>query len=132
MWRRPGVDFDPIDGRHFVALQLRRLAADMKEAVERIAPGCTSVDMTVREPLIAVLCRRQGRGDRSALVPWWSIAKTAIAGMCAGLVADGRRSRRTMPAAVHLRQLLQHTSGLPCYTRATSMRSRSSGTTILE
>jgi aspartate/methionine/tyrosine aminotransferase len=32
----PGVDFDPIDGRHFVRFSYAGSAADMKEAVERI------------------------------------------------------------------------------------------------
>ena len=32
----PGVDFDPINGRHFVRFSYAGSAADMKEAVERI------------------------------------------------------------------------------------------------
>ena len=32
----PGVDFDPIDGRHFLRFSYAGSAADMKEAVERI------------------------------------------------------------------------------------------------
>jgi aspartate/methionine/tyrosine aminotransferase len=32
----PGVDFDPVDGRHFVRFCYAGSAADMKEAVERI------------------------------------------------------------------------------------------------
>ena len=32
----PGVDFDPIDGRHFVRFSYAGSTADMKEAVERI------------------------------------------------------------------------------------------------
>jgi aspartate/methionine/tyrosine aminotransferase len=33
----PGVDFDPINGRRFVRFSYAGSAADMKEAVERIA-----------------------------------------------------------------------------------------------
>ena len=32
----PGVDFDPVDGRHFVRFCYAGSAADMNEAVERI------------------------------------------------------------------------------------------------
>jgi aspartate/methionine/tyrosine aminotransferase len=32
----PGIDFDPIHGRHFIRFSYARSAADMREAVERI------------------------------------------------------------------------------------------------
>jgi aspartate/methionine/tyrosine aminotransferase len=33
----PGVDFDPVHGRHFIRFSYARSADDMREAVERIA-----------------------------------------------------------------------------------------------
>ena len=32
----PGIDFDPVDGKHFVRFCYAGSAADMREAVERI------------------------------------------------------------------------------------------------
>jgi aspartate/methionine/tyrosine aminotransferase len=32
----PGIDFDPVDGKHFIRFSYARSAADMREAVERI------------------------------------------------------------------------------------------------
>jgi aspartate/methionine/tyrosine aminotransferase len=32
----PGVDFDPVNGRHFIRFCYAGSAADMREAVERI------------------------------------------------------------------------------------------------
>jgi CubicO group peptidase (beta-lactamase class C family) len=76
--------------------------------------------MAVREPLIASCVAGKIVGDPSTLVPWWSIAKTAIAACALVLVAGGRLDLdRTMPGRrFTLRQLLQHTSGLPCYTES--------------
>src|SRR3954453_12339242 len=76
--------------------------------------------MAVREPLIASCVAGTIVGDPSTLVPWWSIAKTAIAACALVLVAGGRLDLdRTMPVRrFTLRQLLQHTSGLPCYTES--------------
>jgi D-alanyl-D-alanine carboxypeptidase len=52
------------------------------------------------------------------LLPWWSITKTAIAACALVLVAGGRLELdRVLPGRrFTLRQLLQHTSGLGCYT----------------
>jgi aspartate/methionine/tyrosine aminotransferase len=33
----PGIDFDPIDGRHYIRFSYARSAADMREAMERIS-----------------------------------------------------------------------------------------------
>ena len=76
--------------------------------------------MAVRKPLFAFCVADMVAGVRSALVPWWSIAKTAIAACALVLVAGGRLDLdRTMPGRrFTLRQLLQHTSGLPCYTES--------------
>ena len=51
-------------------------------------------------------------------MPWWSITKTALAA-CALLLVAGGRLELDRPLAGRkytLRQLLQHTSGLGCYT----------------
>jgi D-alanyl-D-alanine carboxypeptidase len=53
-----------------------------------------------------------------AIVPWWSITKTALAA-CALLLVAGGRLELDRPVAGRrytLRQLLQHTGGLGCYT----------------
>src|SRR3954465_3334473 len=76
--------------------------------------------MAMREPLIASCVAGKVTGDASVLVPGWSIAKTAIA-PCALVLVAGRRLDldRIMPGRrFNLRQLLQHTSGLPCYTES--------------
>jgi D-alanyl-D-alanine carboxypeptidase len=54
----------------------------------------------------------------SAIVPWWSITKTALAACALLLVAGGRLEldRPVSGRRFTLRQLLQHTSGLGCYT----------------
>ena len=56
----------------------------------------------------------------TAIVPWWSITKTCLAVCALGLAAGGRL-QLDAPLAGHrftLRQLLQHTSGLSCYTES--------------
>ncbi|MSP45854.1 MAG: class A beta-lactamase-related serine hydrolase [Xanthobacteraceae bacterium] len=57
-------------------------------------------------------------GDRSVLVPWWSITKTCLPACALILVAGGRLDldRFMLGRRFTLRQLLQHTSGLNCYT----------------
>jgi CubicO group peptidase (beta-lactamase class C family) len=52
------------------------------------------------------------------LLPWWSITKTAIAACALVLAAGGRLELdRELPRRrFSLRHLLQHTSGLGCYT----------------
>jgi D-alanyl-D-alanine carboxypeptidase len=76
--------------------------------------------MAARPPLIASCVADRVAGERSLLVPWWSIAKTAVAACALVLVADGRldldRPLRGRPFT--LRQLLQHTSGLPDYAES--------------
>lgn len=56
--------------------------------------------------------------DDTSIVPWWSITKTALAACALLLVAGGRLELdRALSGRKHtLRQLLQHTSGLGCYT----------------
>ena len=74
--------------------------------------------MTERAPFIASCIADKVSGDRSVLVPWWSITKTCLAACALVLVAGGRLDLdRPMPGRrFALRQLLQHTSGLNCYT----------------
>ena len=74
--------------------------------------------MVERAPFIASCVEDQLDGDRSVLVPWWSITKTCLAACVLVLVAGGRLDLdRPMPGRrFTLRQLLQHTSGLSCYT----------------
>jgi D-alanyl-D-alanine carboxypeptidase len=76
--------------------------------------------MADRAPFIASCVAGKVSGDRSVLVPWWSIAKTAIAACAMVLVAGGRLDldRPLRGRKFTLRQLLQHTSGLPCYTES--------------
>ena len=74
--------------------------------------------MVERAPFIASCVADRLEGDRSVLVPWWSITKTCLAACVLVLVAGGRLDLdRPMPGRrFTLRQLLQHTSGLSCYT----------------
>jgi D-alanyl-D-alanine carboxypeptidase len=53
----------------------------------------------------------------SVLLPWWSLSKTAIASAALVLVQQGRLTLDDAVAgqAYNLRQLLQHTAGLPDY-----------------
>jgi len=70
-------------------------------------------------PLIASCAGETVHSDNgSAIVPWWSITKTALAA-CALLLVAGGRLELDRPLAGRkytLRQLLQHTGGLGCYT----------------
>src|ERR1044071_5826208 len=75
--------------------------------------------MAPRGPLIASCVGENIRSDDdSAIVPWWSITKTALAACALLLVAGGRLEldRAFAGRKYTLRQLLQHTSGLRCYT----------------
>jgi D-alanyl-D-alanine carboxypeptidase len=70
-------------------------------------------------PLIASCAGEKLHSDNDgAIVPWWSIAKTALAACALLLVAGGRLEldRPVSGRRYTLRQLLQHTSGLGCYT----------------
>ena len=55
--------------------------------------------------------------ELSPPVPWWSLTKTALAAGSLALVAAGRLALDTpvASAAFTLRQLLQHTAGVPNY-----------------
>ena len=88
--------------------------------------------MADRAPLIASCVADQIDGDRSVLVPWWSITKTCLAACALVLVAGGRLDLdRPMPGRrFTLRQLLQHTSGLPATPRSRVRIPRSIATTI--
>jgi D-alanyl-D-alanine carboxypeptidase len=59
----------------------------------------------------------RGRGDPSAIFPWWSFTKTVIAAAALRLAEDGRLSLdETLPGrGFTLGQLLQHTAGVPNY-----------------
>ena len=74
--------------------------------------------MVERAPFVASCIADRLDGDRSVLVPWWSITKTCLSACVLVLVAGGRLDLdRPMPSRrFTLRQLLQHTSGLSCYT----------------
>jgi D-alanyl-D-alanine carboxypeptidase len=74
--------------------------------------------MAARAPLVASCVGNTFAGNRSVLVPWWSITKSCLAACVLVLVAAGRLDLdRAMPRrAFTLRQLLRHTSGLACYT----------------
>src|SRR6187551_3405085 len=74
--------------------------------------------MTGRAPFVASCAGGTVSGERSVLVPWWSITKSCLAACVLVLVAKGRLDldRRMNGRAFTLRQLLQHTSGLACYT----------------
>ena len=85
-----------------------------------MAAGCVIAEMADRVPVI--VCSIAGGkliGDRpEVLVPWWSITKTCLAACALVLVAGGRLDLDGPIAgrSFTLRQLLQHTSGPPCYT----------------
>ena len=70
-------------------------------------------------PLIASCVEdRVASAHDTSIVPLWSITKTCLAAGALVLVAGGRLDLER-PLAGHrftLRQLLQHTSGLACYT----------------
>lgn len=75
--------------------------------------------MTLPPPIVCSVVRGELRGDRPDLiVPWWSITKSCIAACALLLVAGGRLEldRRMAGRGYTLRQVLQHTSGLTCYT----------------
>jgi D-alanyl-D-alanine carboxypeptidase len=72
-------------------------------------------------PLIASCVGDEIHSDNDkAIVPWWSITKTALAACALLLVAGGRLEldRALAGRKYTLRQLLQHTSGLGCYTES--------------
>ena len=65
-----------------------------------------------------VVGEQLGDHDRLAPpVPWWSLTKTALAAGALTLVADGRLALDAplLPKPYTLRQLLQHTAGVPNY-----------------
>jgi CubicO group peptidase (beta-lactamase class C family) len=75
--------------------------------------------MTARAPIIASCINGTIGGDRpDVIVPWWSITKSCLAAGALVLVAGGRLDldRPMSGRAFTLRQVLQHTSGLACYT----------------
>ena len=74
--------------------------------------------MADRAPFVASCVGGTISGDRSILVPWWSITKSCLAACVLVLVAIGQLDLdcRLTGRAFTLRQLLQHTSGLACYT----------------
>jgi len=75
--------------------------------------------MPMRPPIVCSVVRGELRGDQpDIIVPWWSITKTALAACALVLVAGGRLDldRRMNGRTYTLRQVLQHTSGLTCYT----------------
>lgn len=75
--------------------------------------------MSLRPPIVcSVVNGELSRDAADVIVPWWSITKTAIAACALLLVAGGRLDldRRLKDRAYTLRQVLQHTSGLACYT----------------
>jgi CubicO group peptidase (beta-lactamase class C family) len=74
--------------------------------------------MRGRAPFVASCVGGTISGDRSVLVPWWSITKSCLAACVLVLVEQGRLDLdcRIEGRAFTLRQLLQHTSGLACYT----------------
>jgi CubicO group peptidase (beta-lactamase class C family) len=72
-----------------------------------------------KAPLIASCVEDQLDCEHAtAIVPWWSITKTCLAACTLVLVAGGRLEldRTLSGRRFTLRQLLQHTSGLGCYT----------------
>src|SRR5262244_3744474 len=82
---------------------------------------CGSILARMDAPRVLTATVEGGRltdHDRRSLpVPWWSLTKTAIAAAALALVGDGRLA---LDEALHsrpytLRQLLQHTAGVPEY-----------------
>jgi D-alanyl-D-alanine carboxypeptidase len=72
-------------------------------------------------PLIASCVGNEIQSDNEqAIVPWWSITKTALSACALLLVAGGRLELdRALPGRKYtLRQLLQHTGGLGDYTES--------------
>lgn len=75
--------------------------------------------MPSRPPIVCSVIGGKLCGDPpNVIVPWWSITKTALAVCALVLVAGGRLDldRRMNGRSFTLRQVLQHTSGLTCYT----------------
>jgi D-alanyl-D-alanine carboxypeptidase len=75
--------------------------------------------MPLRPPIVCSVVKGEVRGDQPDLiVPWWSITKSCIAACALLLVAGGRLEldRTLSGRKFTLRQVLQHTSGLSCYT----------------
>jgi CubicO group peptidase (beta-lactamase class C family) len=74
--------------------------------------------VTTPAPLVASCAGGKLAGDGATLVPWWSVTKSCIAACALALVAQGRLNldQRIDGRAFTLRQLLQHTGGLACYT----------------
>jgi CubicO group peptidase (beta-lactamase class C family) len=75
--------------------------------------------MALRPPIVCSVIRGEMCGDPTdVIVPWWSITKSCIAACALLLVAGGRfdLDRRMTGRAYTLRQVLQHTGGLTCYT----------------
>jgi D-alanyl-D-alanine carboxypeptidase len=74
--------------------------------------------LTARATLIASCAGNEIAGDRTTMVPWWSVTKSAIAACVLLLVAQGKLDldRKMKGRPFTLRQVLQHTSGLACYT----------------
>ena len=74
-----------------------------------------------KAPLIASCVEDQLYCEHAAsIVPWWSVTKTCLAACALVLVAGGRLEldRTIAGRRFTLRQLLQHTSGVGCYTEA--------------
>ncbi len=73
--------------------------------------------MPQRQPITAFVRKDEVRVDADAMVPWWSIAKTVLAGAASRLVAEGRLPLHepVRGRSFTLRQLLQHRAGLRCY-----------------
>src|SRR5258706_7687336 len=74
-----------------------------------------------KAPLIACCVEDKLYCEHAAsIVPWWSITKTCLAACALVLVAGGRLEldRTLAGRRFTLRQLLQHTSGVGCYTKA--------------
>jgi D-alanyl-D-alanine carboxypeptidase len=74
-----------------------------------------------RPLIVSVVVAGEPRGEAAdVLAPWWSVAKTAIAACALVLVAGGRLEldKPLRGRTFTLRQLLQHTSGLPDYAES--------------